>query len=127
MCCVSEDRIIKSLMNLKSDSYHQTTLFSWWWHNQDKKYFASDLEFSESGHLAYQITTLCSNKGPCVSDSQESTCNAGDPGSIPGSGRSPGEGNGNPLQFQGQRSLVGYSPRGCKESDTTEQLIYHIQ
>ena len=29
----------------------------------------------------------------------ESTCNAGDPGSIPGSGRSPGEGNGNPLQY----------------------------
>ena len=32
------------------------------------------------------------------SDSKESTCNAGDPGSIPGSGRFPGEGNGNPLQ-----------------------------
>ena len=29
----------------------------------------------------------------------ESTCNAGDPGSIPGSGRSPGDGNGNPLQY----------------------------
>ena len=47
-------------------------------------------------------------------------------GSIPGSGRSPGEGNGNPLpvflpgEFHGQRSLVGYSPWGCKESDTTE-------
>ena len=32
------------------------------------------------------------------SDSKMSACNAGDPGSIPGSGRSPGEGNGNPLQ-----------------------------
>ena len=32
------------------------------------------------------------------SDSKESTCSAGDPGSIPGSGRSPGEGNGYPLQ-----------------------------
>ena len=30
---------------------------------------------------------------------KESACNAGDPGSIPGSGRSPGEGNGNPLQY----------------------------
>ena len=29
---------------------------------------------------------------------KESACNAGDPGSLPGSGRSPGEGNGNPLQ-----------------------------
>ena len=35
---------------------------------------------------------------PGGSDSEESTCNAGDPGSIPGLGRSPGEGNGNPLQ-----------------------------
>ena len=35
---------------------------------------------------------------PAGSDGKESTCNAGDPGSIPGLGRSPGEGNGNPLQ-----------------------------
>ena len=45
--------------------------------------------------------------------------NAGDAGSIPGLGRSPGVGNGNPLQFlprepHGQRSLTGYSPRGRK-------------
>ena len=45
--------------------------------------------------------------------------------SIPGSGRSPGEGNGNPLPFlpgepHGQRSLVGYSPWACKELDMTE-------
>ena len=32
-------------------------------------------------------------------DDKESTCSAGDPGSIPGSGRSPGEGNGNPFQY----------------------------
>ena len=36
---------------------------------------------------------------PVGSDSRESVCNAGDPGSIPGVGRSPGEGNGNPLQY----------------------------
>ena len=98
---------------------------------------------------------------------KESPCNAGDPGSIPGSGRSPGEGNGCPLQYSwtslvtqmvknppamqetwvwswvgkipwrrerlptpifwpgevhGQRSLVGYSPWGFKETDTTERL-----
>ena len=53
---------------------------------------------------------------------------AGDPGSIPGSGTSFGEGNGSPLQYScletphGQRSLAGYSPRGHKESDTTERL-----
>ena len=51
---------------------------------------------------------------------------AGNLGLIPGSGRSPGEGNGYPLclrEFHAQGSLVGYSPWGCKESDTTEQLI----
>ena len=52
--------------------------------------------------------------------------NAGDPGSIPGSKRSPGEGNGNPLQYSclgnpmDKRSLVGYSPWDHKESDMTE-------
>ena len=35
---------------------------------------------------------------PAGSIHKESACNAGDPGLIPGSGRSPGEGNGNPLQ-----------------------------
>ena len=36
---------------------------------------------------------------PGGSDGKESACNSGDPGSIPGSGRSPEEGNGNPLQY----------------------------
>ena len=49
---------------------------------------------------------------------------AGDAGSIPGSGRSPGEGNANPLQYcfrnlNGQKSLASYSPWSDKESDTT--------
>ena len=35
----------------------------------------------------------------CDSDSKESACNVGDPGSIPGSGRFPREGNSNPLQY----------------------------
>ena len=122
------------------------------------------------------------------SDGKESACNAGDLGSIPGSGKSLGEGNGNPLQysclgnpmgggtwqatvhgvtkgrtrlsdftslysrrccfhppvgkvlwsrkwqpipvllpgkFHGQRSLVGYSTRACKESDMTEHNTQH--
>ena len=103
---------------------------------------------------------------PYSSGGKESTCNAGDPSLIPGSGRSSGErigyplqyswaslvaqmvnnpptmqetwvrsledssggGHGNPLQYSclenphGQRSLVGYSPWGRKESDTTKQL-----
>ena len=36
---------------------------------------------------------------PSNSDHKESACNVGDPGSIPGSGRSPGEGNGNPPKY----------------------------
>ena len=63
---------------------------------------------------------------PCGSDSKESACNTGDLGSIPVSGRSTGEGNGNPLQysgeFYGQRSLAGYNLLSCKELDMTEQL-----
>ena len=61
----------------------------------------------------------------CSSVGKESTCNAGDLGSIPGSERSPGEGNGNLLQYSclenphGQGNLVGYSPWGRKESHTT--------
>ena len=46
--------------------------------------------------------------------------NAGDVGSIPGLGRSPGEGNGNELQHSCLRNpTVGYSPRSPEESDTT--------
>ena len=56
-----------------------------------------------------------------------SVCNAGDPGSIPGSGRSPGKGNGNPLQYSClgnsmDRGASGYSPWGHKDLDMTEQL-----
>ena len=64
-------------------------------------------------------------KGFSGSSDKESSCNAGDLGSIPGLGRSPGGGHGNPLQYSwlenphGQRSLKGYSPWGCKESDMT--------
>ena len=67
---------------------------------------------------------------PGGSDSKEAACNVGDLGSIPGLGRSPGGGHGNPLQDSclenslGQRSLVGYSPQGHKESDTTLQLTH---
>ena len=58
---------------------------------------------------------------------KESACNAGDLGWIPGLGRSPGEGNGNPLQYSclqnphGQRSLAGYCLWGHQESDMTAQ------
>ena len=65
---------------------------------------------------------------PGGSAGKESTCNAGDPGLIPGSGRTPGGGHGNPFQYSclenphRQRGLMGYSSQGRKESDTTEGL-----
>ena len=58
---------------------------------------------------------------PGGSEGKASTCNVGDLGSIPGLGRCPGGGHGNPLQYScpenyhGQRSLEGYSPWGLKE------------
>ena len=64
---------------------------------------------------------------PGGSDGKESACNAGDLDSIPGSGRSPGEGNSHPLQYSGLKNSTDrgawqatYSPRGGKELDTTE-------
>ena len=62
----------------------------------------------------------------CGSDRKEPACNAGDPGSIPGSGGSPGEGHGNPLRYSCPENLMD---RGAwqatvigvaKELDTTE-------
>ena len=62
---------------------------------------------------------------------KESACDAGDLGSIPGSGI-PGEGNGYPTPVflteepHGQRSLVGYTLQTHKELDTTEQLTLSL-
>ena len=82
---------------------------------------------------------------PSSSAGKESTCNAGDPGLIPGSGRSTEEGIGYPLQdswaslvaqlvknltAMGEtrvRSLGWYSPWSRKESDTTDQLSLHCR
>ena len=57
---------------------------------------------------------------PCGSVGKESTCNAGDLGSIPGLGRSPGEGKGYPLQYSGLKNSMDYRPWSSKESDMKE-------
>ena len=77
---------------------------------------------------------------PGDSEGKASAYNAEDPGSILGSGRSSGEGNGNPLQWKmathlpgkshGWRSVVSYSSAGHTESDITERphfaLLQHV-
>ena len=50
---------------------------------------------------------------PSGSDDKESACNAGDPGLIPGSGKSPGEGNGNPFQYS---CLENSMDRGAQQA-----------
>ena len=64
---------------------------------------------------------------PGGSDCKESACKAGDLVLIPGSGRFPGEGNGNPLQYSGLENSVDRGTwwatvHGVAESITTEQL-----
>ena len=80
-------------------------------------------------HASHFVSMCIKSRGfPVGSDGKESACNAGDLSLIPGLGRSPGGGNGSPLQvflpgeFHGQRSLAGYSPWGHTELDRTERL-----
>ena len=75
-----------------------------------------------------RLPTLIFLGFPGGSDGKESDCNVGDLNLIPRLGRSPGGGHGNLLQYSclenphGQKSLVGYTPWGHKESDTMERL-----
>ena len=87
------------------------------------KILAPPLEFKSNSEASLPCYR---KKYSTVIDGKESTCSAGDLGSTPGSGISPGGGNGSPLQYSclgkshGQRSLAGYSPWGGKESDTSD-------
>ena len=65
---------------------------------------------------------------PDISAGKESTCNAGDPGSIPGSGRSPGEGKGYPLQYSGLGNSMDYIVHGIARSHTRmNKFHFHFQ
>ena len=66
---------------------------------------------------------------PGGSDGKESACNAGDSGLIPGLGSSPGEGNGNPLQYSCLENPMDRGPQsvhGVTASDATEQVALFI-
>ena len=93
-----------------------------------QKYFKSQIaSYSTSSHHQREQTCLTAQIIKNLPAMQE-TCD-------PGLGRSPGEGNGNPLQYSCLEnpmdrawwlcSLVGYSLWSCKELDTTEQLTHH--
>ena len=61
----------------------------------------------------------CEHKGfPCGSSGKESACNAGDLGSTPGLGRSPGEGKGYPLQYSGLENSMDCVVHGVGKSQT---------
>ena len=75
--------------------------------------------------ILYQLSHQGS---PNSSVGKESACNAGDPRLIPGSGISPGEGIGYPLQYSGlQNAMDLYSPWGHEESGTNDPLsLSHV-
>jgi len=92
--------------------------FSIKWYRKTQINFLANL-------ILYLTNTIFPPGLPGGSAGKESACNSGDLGLIPGLGRSPGGGHGNPLQHSclenphGQRSLAGYSPWGLKELGTT--------
>ena len=77
--------------------------------------------------MIFTVTNVIVQDFPDSSVGKESTCNAGDLGSIPGSGRSPGEGKGYPFQYSGlENSMDCISPWDGRESDITEQLSFSL-
>ena len=112
-----------------------------WWRHETSAFLVGQANNSEmaSGFLGTPVGEghkkvfggLDSDRLPWWLRWEASSCNVGDQSSIPGLGRSPGEGNGNPLQYSClgkshvQRSLVGYIPWGRKGLDTTERLHFH--
>ena len=79
-----------------------------------------------SNHLIFCHLLL-----PGGSDGKASACNVGDPGSVPGLGRFPGEGNGNPLQYSClENSMDGEAwwatVHGVAKSQTRQRLHIHL-
>ena len=68
------------------------------------------------------LSIIISMGFPCVSADKESACDAGDLASVPGLGRSPGEGKGYPVQYSGLENSVGCIVHGVAKSWT--QLSY---
>ena len=102
-CYKKNIRITRDLMQMPLEvlpmcSWHPWISFSWILNLQSSNYSSShpNLVTHLMPHFLWENNFSASVIG---SDGKASACNAGDPGSIPGSGRSPGEGNDNPLQY----------------------------
>ena len=79
--------------------------------------------------LAHQasLSITYSRSFPCGSAGKESACNAGDLGSIPGLGASPGEGKGYPLQYSGLENPMDYTVHGVAKSQTwLSDFHFHV-
>ena len=75
-----------------------------------------------SQSLSKNLIQITSLGFPHSSVGKEYACNAGDPSSIPGSERAPGEGIGYPFQYSGLENAMD-----CKESDMTERLSFSFK
>ena len=75
--------------------------------------------------ILYDITYIWNLKDfTCGSDGKESDCNAGDPGLIPGLGRSPGEGNGNPLEYSCLENSMDRGPWRATAPGVAQRVRY---
>ena len=115
-------RVPQSCASLCLGSHFSTLIITWCYHLH---FTHNDLELTIP---VTEIVQLAHKSFPGDASGKHPPASAegiGAVGSILGSGRSPGGGHGNPLQYSclenphGQRRLVGYSPEGLKESDTT--------
>ena len=88
-----------------------------WWAARSRTRLKRLSSSSSLCHLS-QLTRWLSDK--------ESACNAGDSGSIPGSGRSPGEGNGNLLQYSCLENLLDRGAWWATVRVVTKSLTYHV-
>ena len=123
VCDIIQDAVIKTI--LKKNKCKKTK-----WLSEEalqivnKRREAKGKGEKEKGNIYPSEFRIPDN--PSGSEDKESACNAGDLGWIPGSGRSPGEGNGSPLQYSCLEDSTDrgawWVTRGCKESDATERL-----
>ena len=99
----------------ESDTTERLTLIFTWCPTLSK-HLKGDTYLGEHSMTKLALTLV--QGFPCGSAGKESACNVGDLSSIPGLGRSPGEGNGYPLQYSGLENSIDYIVHGVTKSLT---------